>query len=301
MRKRKMKMLVVDDLEINRVSLVTTFSNEFEVFEASDGQEAIHILELNGGENLFVLLDIVMPKRDGFEVLSFMKSDIRLMDIPVIVVTSFMDVENEIRALDLGADDVIARPFDDRVLLKRMQNVIAVHEVKRLRRKNERDSLTTLLNRETFQALVDSYLEGCDNSQELSALVIIDVDNFKGVNDNFGHDYGDEVLIEIAKRIGRVFRKEDLVGRLGGDEFCVFLLPGITIATMLNKMEELCEKLSMKLERDGKIVQISCSAGVSFAPIHGNTFHSLYRKSDEAQYIAKNSGKNRFNIFMQEG
>ncbi len=113
---------------------------------------------------------------------------------------------------------------------------------------------------------------------------MIDLDNFKEINDNFGHQYGDKVLTEVAQILQNMFRRDDIVARLGGDEFVVFLVNAASYEVMKPLFQRLCDKLSRTYTQNDISVKISASLGISVAPEQGTTFKELYKKSDMALY-----------------
>lgn len=161
----------------------------------------------------------------------------------------------------------------------------------------EHDSLTGLYNRTAFQKRVEESFEG-DASKHLSAFFMLDIDNFKNINDSFGHDFGDNIITTVASQILLTFRKEDSVGRIGGDEFAVFIPRMADKSLAEKKALELCDKIRMNFDNSGKEVSISCSIGIAFAPEAGESFEDLYVHADEALYQAKNAGKNRHVLYL---
>lgn len=166
----------------------------------------------------------------------------------------------------------------------------------------ETDELTGLCSRESLEEIVDMFFKG--NSEEgknnrMAAMFMIDIDNFKSINDHFGHVYGDHVLIEIGQKIHSIFRDEDITAHIGGDEFCVFLRHQIPEEIIELRAKQICEAIRTEYRVAGNVVPSSCSVGVAIAPRHGNSYHQLYKNADKAQYIAKKSGKNKYVIFEQ--
>jgi diguanylate cyclase (GGDEF)-like protein/PAS domain S-box-containing protein len=165
-----------------------------------------------------------------------------------------------------------------------------------LRRKAEHDLLTGLYNRVTTTAMVDGAIARSGPGQR-HALFVIDIDNFKLVNDSLGHLCGDQLIVETAGQIRRQFREDDVVGRVGGDEFVIFL-KNVTSGLVLNKAGIL-QRMFAELQINEKVSNpISGSIGVSFYPIDGRNYEELFRKADAAMYAAKNSGKNAFRIYV---
>lgn len=167
----------------------------------------------------------------------------------------------------------------------------------KIRQMAERDSLTELYNRITFEKNVEKAFMKSNPQNKLSAFIMIDVDNFKQVNDSFGHDFGDIVLKAVAKILKTTFRKEDMIGRLGGDEFAVFIPRATSKRSILERVQEACQKVCTTFENKGEKVSISCSIGVVYAPEEGQEFQVLYEKADDALYMAKNAGKNQYIVY----
>lgn len=175
----------------------------------------------------------------------------------------------------------------------------------RLRTKAERDLLTNLLNKKTFESAVENIMSH-HSPGEIGALFIIDLDNFKAVNDTLGHMVGDQVLSGVADEMRATFRQQDHLGRIGGDEFAVYLTFSNTsdaneqydlIQSMADRLCGRIAKISEKLEQD---IKISCSIGIALDPEHGTTYDELYQSADEALYLSKNSGKNKYSVFTHK-
>lgn len=166
-----------------------------------------------------------------------------------------------------------------------------------LRKQAEHDLLTGLLNRVTATERINRMLAQ-SRKGERHAFFVIDIDNFKNINDHLGHLKGDELIVETATRIRRLFREKDIVARVGGDEFVVFLRRIISAEMVVNKAENIGE--AFRGSRDSGCVGLSCSIGISFYPFDGASYEELFRKADVAMYAAKNSGKNSFRIYSRE-
>ncbi len=161
----------------------------------------------------------------------------------------------------------------------------------------EKDALTGLYNKGATQQLIEQTLEEELQKNTLNALMIIDLDNFKEVNDTLGHSHGDKVLADTANILGEVFKGGDIVGRIGGDEFVVFMrnLNSISNADIL--ASRIVEKVDFKLPAGDKEINVTCSIGVSVFPYHGKSYEELFEKADKALYTAKANGKNGYRIF----
>ncbi|MDD3570378.1 MAG: EAL domain-containing protein [Lachnospiraceae bacterium] len=165
--------------------------------------------------------------------------------------------------------------------------------------KAQKDFLTGLFNRSAFQELAQKSIDESKENSGVSAFFIIDIDNFKKINDTYGHVYGDIVLKHTAQRLGNVFRSNDIIGRLGGDEMTVFMnnIPSADIA--VKKGFEICKMMGSWRKNDEKI-PLTCSVGVAILPEHGHTLEKLYHNADIALYHAKHLGKNRCCLFDEK-
>lgn len=170
---------------------------------------------------------------------------------------------------------------------------------KLLRERANKDYLTGLYNRRSTVEMIDQFLMQPSSMENSSSFVIFDLDNFKMLNDVHGHHVGDEALMDVAKILSCQFRKYDIVSRLAGDEFVLFL-KNIPIDVTEEKVKELLKKLQLTYTKDGKSVSISASAGIAVAPECGRNFSTLYQNADKALYEAKNAGKCGYVICRQE-
>ncbi|MGN0483557.1 MAG: EAL domain-containing protein [Lachnospiraceae bacterium] len=236
---QKLGMLIVDDFEINRAILRSVFKEEYEIIEAEDGQEAFQILQENRKIDV-ILLDIVMPKMDGIQLLKILKADERTSHIPVIVNSQMGEQENELECLELGADDFISKPYKAQILKRRVSNLVQkyllekrlkeqqeirldtvkdANTLRKLRIRAERDWLTGIYNRETFYEKTEQILQ--QNPDEEYVIILWNIDHFKVVNELFGSSAGDALLSNFAQILQRQFRGEGIYGRLEADWFSV--------------------------------------------------------------------------------
>ena len=165
-----------------------------------------------------------------------------------------------------------------------------------LKEQAQRDSLTKLLNKASTQQLVTEHLSN-QTGQSLSALLILDLDNFKSVNDSYGHLYGDAVLTRIGDRLRGMFRPHDIIGRIGGDEFLIFLKNVPDAELVEERCGMLVEAFRDLLHELMPELNVSCSVGTALSPLHANSYAELFRRADEALYLAKNSGKNTYRMY----
>lgn len=167
-----------------------------------------------------------------------------------------------------------------------------------LSHKANMDALTGLLNKSAVTEAITTYLIESEKDQ-MHALMMIDCDDFKSVNDNFGHAVGDEVIKYFASVLKRTFRDSDIKGRFGGDEFMVFMKNTTKDATLL-RASQLNEAIRKPYIKDGKEIQISCSIGVAYYPKDGNDFDTLFNAADDALYKSKTAGKDRFSEYKKD-
>lgn len=162
------------------------------------------------------------------------------------------------------------------------------------------DQLTGLYNKATTEQRIAENLHMRRLHDDSSALLIIDVDNFKSVNDRLGHLYGDVVLTQLAEHLKGMFRAEDVVGRVGGDEFFVFMKSYRSLRTLENKAREICRLFHKTYSQGENFVTISASIGIAQCPEHGTDFDTLYSKADTALYESKARGKNTFSLYRPD-
>ena len=283
------KILVVDDNEMNRKLLCKILSNEYAVLEACNGKEALKTLKYTHDELSAVLLDIIMPEIDGYEVLRLMSEDDNLSQIPVIVTTGSTEEGAEVKVLSLGAKDYVVKPYNPTVIKHRLYNTIRLRETAAFINASRKDKLTGLYNREGFFEKAEELI----NLHEAGYYVMacFDIDNFKVINDQYGIEKGDEVL----KYLAEIF--EEGFGRVGGvccrimaDNFAV-LYPRFFMES--EEIEEIRNKATLL---DGSIIPITFSIGRY--PVDDKTV-SVSAMYDRAS-IAEMSVKSRFDIHIAQ-
>lgn len=166
-----------------------------------------------------------------------------------------------------------------------------------LKYKAERDSLTGLYNKGTTARLISEHLQDCRNG----ALLIVDVDDFKNINDSLGHTFGDAVLCEMGEKLRGIFRDDDIVGRIGGDEYIAFMKSVCNMQAVESKAMQICESFRNTYQGlEHAEYSTSGSIGIAVFPEHGATFEGLYKNADVALYAAKNQGKNTYKLYTGE-
>lgn len=170
-----------------------------------------------------------------------------------------------------------------------------------LKKLAERDQLTGLYNRATCEGIIRETLIASDPAHDVHALLIIDMDNFKAINDNFGHMKGDDTLCQLADGLSGLFRTGDIIGRLGGDEFFIFMTHCTDEKAPLAKAEQIGELFSNVYRLNEITFCVSASVGIAMYPEQGVTFTQLYRSADEALYEAKRQGKRGYALLHNGG
>ncbi|MCI0691910.1 diguanylate cyclase [candidate division KSB1 bacterium] len=266
---RKNKILVVDDVPVN-VQLLTTYltSVGYEVVTARDGQEALDQVAATLPD--LILLDVMMPKLNGFEVCERLKSDPTTRIIPVIMVTALNEIEDKIKATESGADDFVSKPFNKLELLTRVKSLLRIKQLhdelsakvrelelarERLRQLAITDGLTGLYNHRYFKEHLEQELYRASRHQSRVSVVMVDIDHFKKFNDTYGHPAGDAILRAIAMLLKENIRKIDLAARYGGEEFCLVLVetPKAAAIVVAEKVRRLVEAHLFDLLRDGQL------------------------------------------------
>lgn len=290
------RILVVDDQPANIQTLHQVLKGECEVSMATHGEQAIAYCQRRAPD--LVLLDIVMPGIDGYEVCRRLKADPATRDIPVIFVTSRDNAEDEARGLDVGAVDFIAKPVSPPVVRARVRTHVALkRQADLLRSLAFNDGLTGVANRRWFDERLQVEWLRCRRNRQPLALIMIDLDQFKPYNDHYGHQAGDDCLRAVAQAMrSRLGRPGDLLARYGGEEF-VCLLPETPLEGARRKADDLGEAVeSLKVAHAYATAtdHVTISRGVAaVVPGADQAPAELVQRADEMLYAAKRSGRNR--------
>ncbi|MBR6307758.1 MAG: diguanylate cyclase [Lachnospiraceae bacterium] len=290
--KVKKQILIVDDVTTNLKCLGEILRNKYSLSMAKSGEQALSMLTKVKPD--LVLLDVKMPGMDGYETFEKIKEIRGFEDIPIIFLTADTENESELKGLRLGACDFIRKPYEPEVMVGRIERALFQDEkIRESKRAAMEDSLTGLWNRNYMQTQIDSL-----SPDTTGTFMIMDLDNFKGINDNYGHVVGDEALVSFAKTLSRFVHKDDIVARLGGDEFAVFL----NNCYGREMLEERVASLIKEVEQELCIIKndnsaSSVSVGISAYPFDGKTFIELYNNADKALYYVKSNGKSGFHFY----
>ena len=220
-------ILLVDDETINLNALSGMLNKTYNIVTASSGFEAIDIISKKNID--LILLDIVMPKMDGFAVCKALKVDFKTKKIPIIFLTTKTDEESIEKAYEIGCVDYVIKPFRLKELLSRIKRELSMQKmVHKLELLSITDSLTGLYNRRYFTEVSKHILDLAKRENKPLSVVMIDIDNFKNINDTYGHQVGDKALVSLSKRLMKCQRKSDIICRYGGEEF-VILFPNTSL------------------------------------------------------------------------
>lgn len=306
MEQKKETLLIVDDSKLQRVVLMQALKDTFELIEATSGEECLELVERGEAQIDLVLLDLVMPGIDGFEVLRRRALSPKFAGIPVVVLTTSDDNETQVEAFRLGAREFLNKPIKPEIAVSRINNVlesqrrlnVMLKEQEELKVKAEIDEMTKLLNKATAEKMAKQILE--EYPDENHAILMIDIDNFKNVNDSLGHDVGDHVISVVAGIISMQFGGSDIVGRIGGDEFMVFMKNVKDREDARRKVQNIvdafCKKENLSIPDC-----VSVSIGMAFSDESGIEYEPLFKKADEALYVSKEKGKSCYTEYSKIG
>ena len=292
----KPKLLIVDDQTINIQLLNQAFSAEFQVFMATSGAKALAICAAQSPD--LVLLDVMMPEMDGYEVCTRLKANPKTADIPVIFVTAHTDEASEERGLEVGAVDFISKPINMKIVRARVKAHIALKQQSDvLRNFAFIDGLTGVRNRRYFDEHLAIEVAGAQRNKLPLSLILIDVDFFKRFNDCYGHQAGDDCLRRLAMLLQACLKRPaDFVARYGGEEF-VCLLPDTNLQGALALAEDIRgAALACHIAHAESSVcdWVTLSLGVSVMGTDGpNPSDELIKLADANLYLAKHQGRNR--------
>ena len=293
------KILVVDDSADN-VDLMLEILREAGYTNVSSTMLPEQVCPLHRQHCYdLILLDLQMPGLNGFQVMKGLKEIEQGGYLPVLALTA--QPSFKIAALEAGARDFISKPFDLLEVHKRIHNMLEVRllyrELAQYSRQQQElalhDPLTNLPNRRLLEDRISTVLQHAARQQNKAAVMYLDLDGFKAINDTHGHAYGDEILKQVAQRLLGCSRKEDTVARVGGDEFVIVMGNIATVADTQEPCNKLIEAVSQPYLVNGHTLRLSTSIGVGIFPDDALEVASLIAAADGALYEAKRAGKNR--------
>ena len=296
-------VLIIDDSVTVReqiIRILESYSLFSRYYEAEDGLEGFK--KLLSSRVDIILCDLEMPRIDGFKFLSMLKARPDYQDVPVLILTGMDDRERKIKGLEQGASDYITKPFDPEELVARVKVHLKIKKLQdQLKRSNElllelsnTDHLTGLFNRRYMMEALDKEVQRSVRKGGNLSLIMLDIDHFKLVNDEFGHLQGDAVLQKVALQLQKELRSYDCAARYGGEEF-VAILPDSTLKESIFVADRI--RLAVQGTRfSGALdkLALTVSLGVACFPKEQPiTVDGFIKQADDALYRAKNNGRNR--------
>jgi diguanylate cyclase (GGDEF)-like protein len=319
------RLLVVDDIADNRAILNRFLRRRgYEIVEAENGAEA---LDLIAGQSFdAVLLDVLMPVMNGLETLKRIRAAHSPSKLPVIMVTAKVESKDIVEALELGANDYITKPIDFSIALARVQSQLArqqaerslAHYVEKLEHTNRQleheiaerkqseaqvrymahhDSLTGLANRVQFREQLARTLARVEEHGGNFALLFIDLDQFKMINDTLGHRVGDLLLALISERLQNAASESDTVARLGGDEFAIIQMTKERPEEAGLLADRIMKAIALPFDIETHQLVVGCSIGIAWAPDDGKDPDQLLANADLALYRAKAEARGSYRYF----
>ncbi|WP_262691349.1 diguanylate cyclase [Kordiimonas aestuarii] len=293
-------VLIVEDIRVMAKLLESTISDLAEVRAVDCGTDALRVAR--DIQPSLILLDIVLPDIDGFEVCKRLKADDATRHIPVIIITGLhTETEDETSGFALGAVDYILKPFEREIVRARVKTQL---ELVRGRRELEAankelaylaavDPLTKCFNRRYFLSAAESEIARMKRHGTELAVAMIDIDRFKSINDRFGHEAGDKVLANVAEVCEHSLRREDTLGRLGGEEFGI-ILPATDHDGAMEVLQRLKSRISHQVSVIAReTVSLTISIGLTDVSGDDGSVDDALRRADKALYTAKKLGRNR--------
>lgn len=302
-----MKILIADDSKTNLA--LTTHALErlgHEVIGASNGKDAIAIFKKECPD--LIILDVVMNGMDGFETAKKIRAVNTKNWIPIIFLSANVDDESIKKGIDSGGDDYLTKPFSEITLAAKIKSMQRISDMRqelidtsiRLEKLSSTDPLTGLYNRLQFDRSIIERLSAADRHNRLMGLMFIDIDNFKLINDTFGHHVGDLLLKDVSYRLQSCLRLDDFIARIGGDEFSVILSDTDSIESIGMVAQKMLDALSIDFNLDGHNIRIGASIGIACYPHTTTTKENILKHADIAMYHAKYLGRNNFQYFSDE-
>ena len=301
------RILAIDDTPTNLQVLNAALAAEFQVQIATSGAVGLDLAKQSPPD--LILLDVMMPEMDGFEVCRRLKADPALMNVPVIFVTATSDSDAEVNGLALGAADYLSKPIKVEIAKLRIRNLLEREQLRRrieekqaeLERIAKYDALTGLPNRAMLADRMSQALLQTQRRGQKLAVAFLDLDGFKAVNDTHGHDAGDHLLITLAERMKQALRDGDTLARIGGDEFVAVLADLADVDASAPMLNRLLAAAAQPVPFGPAMLQVSGSLGITFYPqAQEIDAEQLIRQADQAMYQAKQAGKSRFHVFDAE-
>jgi diguanylate cyclase (GGDEF)-like protein len=292
------RILIIDDEPHNIEMLAEIFKTDHEVLFATDGAKALELAASTSPD--LILLDVILPGMDGFEICERLKAEPHTADIPVIFITGRDDSETETRGLALGAVDYITKPITPGIVRMRVSNHIELKRARdRLTELATTDGLTEIANRRRYDEVLEREVLRHRRSRAPLTLIMLDIDHFKLYNDTYGHLRGDDCLRAIASTIrASLWRAADLAARYGGEEFaCILPDTGATeeVTAIAERIRTGVINLQIPHETSPTAPHVTISLGLVTRHCDESTEpKQLTAAADKQLYLAKTHGRNRY-------
>ncbi len=301
----KSTILIVDDDPISQHTVKTLLTPEGYILEfAKSGEEALEKV-VNLIPDL-MLLDVMMPGMDGFEVCRRLRQNPQSRELPIVMVTALYDRESRLQGLEVGADDFISKPIDQAELRARIRSITRLNRYRRLIETKEQlfrlanyDALTCLPNRQLLTERMHDTLERANQNHHNVAVLVLDLDNFQMINESLGHQIGDNILREVALRLNKTMSGAT-VARLSSDKFVVMFDTTNFVKEISEIAQRLLKQLSLPMAHDDHEIVMTASIGVSVYPDDSEQATPLLKNAETAMSRAKAAGKNTYQFFTAE-
>ncbi len=289
------KILIIDDSPVQAAHLKSILEKDYQITTVQEPQTGLDYAREQ--DFSLILLDVVMPGMDGFVLLKKLQEEVATRHIPVILITSLSDIENEQRGLTLGAVDYIYKPFHPLIVKARVNTHIKLYQYrKQVEYQSMTDQLTGIANRRRYERVSMQKWQEAIRLKVPFSICILDIDHFKKYNDTFGHPAGDTVITAVAATAGRYLRRNtDFLARYGGEEFVAFML-GDSSKQAFEQMRRVRGAVEeLHIPHSGSVsewVTISVG-GTTVVPKRGDSFGTYLKIADAMLYDAKRFGRNR--------
>ena len=302
-----MKILVADDSKTS-LAMITASLNKLghEVMAASSGEQAIEMFATERPD--FIILDVVMQCMSGFECAKKLREIKNEKWIPIVFLSASVDDDSVSQGIDAGGDDYLTKPVSEITLaakIKAMQRIADMQEklyevTRKLRVLSSTDVLTGIDNRLQFNKTIKTKIADANRYNSNLALLFLDLDGFKTINDHLGHHIGDCLLKEVALRLKSCLRANDFIARLGGDEFAIILSKINNPNDAGFVAQKILDTIQPIYRIENHDIRISCSIGIACFPAAGTLPAALVQHADVAMYFAKELGRNNFQYYTEE-
>lgn len=282
-------ILVVDDTPSN-LDILGGLLKDYDVISCVSGEEALEVVKEEKVD--LILLDIMMPEMDGFEVCEILKKDTQTKDIPVIFITAKTDEESIEKAYTIGGVDYVTKPFKPTELLVRVKKELNIQKmVRELKFLASTDSMTKLYNRRYFKSVTSHVMEIAKRDKQPLSVVMLDIDKFKNINDTYGHKVGDDVIVFLAEKLFQTYRKSDILCRYGGEEFVV-MLPSTKKESAVEVAQHFRKIIKNSVVNSDVDVTFTISLGVADVDLENEqNIENALKRADDALYRAKEGGR----------